>query len=161
MSLDTIPSVAPTHAGRSQPGRVQGKVKAAVLAMAWEGLTFTEAARKANLSAYAMRLALERSHVQAYLRSQRQVFRSSLTDRATHRLVELSEQDTHKAAAVTATISLMNEHDQSVASGSIIRAPGLQIVIVQQSSPSHALPNASVIDAAVNDIKDLDGNTNS
>lgn len=164
MSLESLPSsrrrqepgqTAPSHVGRSQPGRVQGKVKAAVLSMAWEGLTFAQAARKANLSAYAMRLALERPNVQAYLRQQRQVFRASLTDRATFRMLELSEQDENKAAAVTATRALMCEDDQSVNGAAAQRVPGLQIVIMQQAGGSQAVPKHQVIDAIASDINGL------
>lgn len=119
--------------------RLGAKLKAALDSMVWDGLPYAEAARKANLTTYAMRCALDRSHVQAYLRSQRQVFRASLTDRATFRMVELSEQDDNRAAAFSATSKLMNEHDQQVSSGNQRHAPGLVVQIINSVPLAHEL----------------------
>lgn len=141
--------------------RIRGTLQAALDNMALKGLRWQDAAKAANYRTDSMWRQLQLGHVQAYLRSQRQVFRESLTDRATFRMIELSEQDDNMAAAVTATRALMNEHDQSVAGGAAIKAPGLQIVIMQAPAPSHGLPNPITIDGAVNDINDFDGKTSS
>lgn len=122
--------------------RLGAKLKAALDSMVWDGLPYADAARKANLTTYAMRCALDRSHVQAYLRSQRQVFRECLSTRGLTRLVELSEQNANLTAAVSATRTLMSESDQEHSAGAQRHAPGLVVQIIN----SHALPSSTVIE---------------
>jgi hypothetical protein len=87
-----------------------------------------------------MRSALDKPHVQRYLREQRQVFRASLVDRATFRLVELSEQDSNLAAAVSATRTLIAEPEQEAASRTAQQSsPGL-VVVIQGDAQVSAAP---------------------
>lgn len=118
--------------------RLSAKLTAALDAMVWNGLTFAHAARNANMTAFAMRKALEKPHVQAYLRAQRQVFRASLTDHATFRMLELSDQNDNLTAAVAATRTLLNESDQEHSAGPQRHAPGLVVQIINTAPTQHA-----------------------
>jgi hypothetical protein len=143
--------VANTMTGRKPATRQRlgAKLRDALDAMVWDGLPFNEAARKANLSVRAMRLALERPHVAAYLRTQRQVFRASLSTEATFRMRELSRQDENKAAAFSATSKLMSEADQEVNSSTQRHAPGLVVQIINTPAASHDVSvRTQVIDVA-------------
>lgn len=148
MSLQTADSDRKTPTRQ----RLGAKLKAALDSMVWDGLPYADAARKANLTTYAMRCALDRSHVQAYLRSQRQVFRASLVDEATFRMRALSRQDENKAAAFSATSKLMSESDQEHSAGAQRHAPGLVVQIINSpgsTSVSTANPQqAQVVDIA-------------
>jgi len=101
--------------------------------MALKGMRWQDAAINADYPTPAMWKALQLNHVQAYLRKQREVFRSSLVDRATFRMIELSEQDDNRAAAVTATAKLLNEPDQEHSQGNQRHAPGLVVQIINSS----------------------------
>lgn len=144
MSLQT------TDSDRKPPARqrLSAKLTAALDAMVWDGLTFANAARTVNMNAFAMRKALERSHVQAYLRQQRQVFRESLSTRGLTRLVELSEQNDNLTAAVSATRTLMSESDQEHSAGAQRHAPGLVVQIIT------AAPTPPTIDLVRNTCDD-------
>jgi hypothetical protein len=133
--------------------RLSAKLQQALDAMVWEGLSFAEAARSANMNAASMRKALERNHVQAYLRQQRQVFRASLVDEATFRMRALSRQDENKAAAFSATSKLMSESDQEHSSSNQRHAPGLVVQIIN----SHALPSNTVIEHKQAQVIDITG----
>lgn len=87
--------------------------------------------------------ALQRPHVLAFVRSQRDVLRTSLSGAAIFRMRELSMQDDNRAAAVTATAKLMSEDDQQVAAGSRQSIPGL-VVIIETGQP--AAVQATVIE---------------
>lgn len=151
MSLQTTPS------DRKPPARqrLSAKLTAALDAMVWDGMSFVQAARVANMNAAAMRNALERNHVQAYLRQQRQVFRECLSTRGLTRLVELSEQNDNLTAAVSATRTLLNEADQEHSSGTQRHAPGLVVQIINTPSVSHVLPNDRAVVIESSDIKGL------
>jgi len=108
---------------------LERKLKQALDNMALRGMAWQDAARAVDYSTASMWKALNTQHAQAYLRKQRQVFRASLVDEATHRMRALSQQDEHRAAAVTATAKLMSEDDQQVAQGSRQSVPGLVVII--------------------------------
>lgn len=133
---------------------ISRNIRRALDLMAWKGARFDNAAREVGFPVATMRSALERPHVQAYLRAQRDVFRTSLVDRATHRMVELSEQTGNANAAVTATAKLMNEADEQVSAAAQRHAPGL-VVVIQAAGASPALPHQVTIDASSNDIRGL------
>jgi hypothetical protein len=61
-------------------------------------------------------------------------------------LIELSEQDDNRAAAVTATAKLMSEADQQDSTAAQRSAPGLVVVIQTGPAVSHALPNVQTIE---------------
>lgn len=132
MSLETTPSAPATPLPAQTRGRrmqVKRKLKLACDAMVWQGLPFDQAAKSVNYPIQSMRSALERAHVAAYIRHQRQVFRASLVDEATFRMRALSQQDDNRAAAVTATARLMSEVDEQVNRSTERSSPGVVIII--------------------------------
>ena len=56
---------------RSSPQKVTGRLKDALDAMIWEGLTDNEAAVKFSITVQAIRTALKRKHCRDYIREQR------------------------------------------------------------------------------------------
>lgn len=92
--------------GKSKAGGVSGRLKAALDDMTWNGTPWDEAARKANLTVRAMRLALQRPHVLKYLRAQRGVLLAQASAQNFHRLEALRDQDENKNAAVAAARTL-------------------------------------------------------
>lgn len=114
---------------------VNGKNRAAIEAMVFEGLKRSEAAAKAGLTDHALYVALSKPHVKAYYLAQCEVLRTSGRARRLHRLEAMSEQDDNKQAAVNAILALErlapNEDEARTATNSL---PGLQIVIVQGGS---------------------------
>lgn len=143
MSLQTTPSDRKPDIRQ----RLSPKCRAALDNMARKGMRWQDAAINADYPTQAMWKALQLTHVQAYLRTQREVFRASLVDRATFRMIELSEQDDNRAAAFSATSKLMSEADEQVSSGSHRAAPGLVVQIINSPVASHATSvKAQVVD---------------
>jgi hypothetical protein len=130
--------------------RLSAKLKVSLDCMVWEGLTFDQAARKTGISIQAMRSALSRPHVMAYVRTERQVFRESLSTRALTRIAELSDQNDNLTAAVTATRALLDEPDQELRQGTHRHAPGLVVQIINHAPTQHVSDmDVQVIDIAV------------
>lgn len=90
-----------------------------------------EAARKANLTARAMRMALERAHVQRYLREQKQVFRASVSAANILHARRIRNQ-TGNAMASLGAIKLLEqlENEPQAQSGATRNVtPGVVVVI--------------------------------
>lgn len=115
----------------SAPGKVTGKLAAAIDFMIEEGLPWDKAAVKAELTVRAMRLALNRPHVVSYLKAKREVFRVHASTANIQRLVQMRDQDENKMAAVTAIKALEQIGESEQVSRGSQALPGLQIVIVQ------------------------------
>jgi hypothetical protein len=92
--------------GKTIPNGVSGRLKAALDDMTWNGTPWEEAAKKANLTVRAMRLAMKRPHVLKYLRAERGVLLASASGQNLHALTRLRDQDENRAAAVQAARAL-------------------------------------------------------
>lgn len=92
--------------GKTVRNGVSGRLKTALDDMIWAATPWDEAARKANLTVRAMRLAMERPHVLAYLRSGRRVRLATMSPQNIQRLGELRDQDDNSTAAVQAARAL-------------------------------------------------------
>ena len=125
--------------GSHKPPRkqIRGRLKTALDLMVRQGRVWNDAAAEADFTVSAMRKALERPHVIAYLRQQREVFRASVGGRNLHRLIELREQDEHKAAAVKVCqiIEQIGEMDIARGAGNAVRTPGMIIQIISGPAP--------------------------
>jgi hypothetical protein len=131
--------------------KIAGKLKTALDLMVWGGedgapLDYSEAARTANLTARSMRRALERPHVRMYLRGQRDVFRASISARVIFRLDELARQNDNRAAAVSASRTILQLEDEAEArpARGTQQLPGLCIVIQAPASQPPAPPTIDV-----------------
>jgi hypothetical protein len=88
--------------GRAAPGRVTGKLKAAIDRMVWFGDRRPDAATAAGLTDHGLRSALRKPHVLGYLRSELALLREGERPRNVHRLAALRDQDDNRNAAVAA-----------------------------------------------------------
>jgi hypothetical protein len=129
--------------GRSQPGKVTGKLRAALEAMVWKGLRRGEAAQAAGLAEVSLQLALAKPHVKQWYLGQLEVLRTSARARNIHRLEEIRDA-ANNMPAVQAIKTLEQIDDVSTGTAAMQRAPGLQIVITQVAAP---VTNPTVIDA--------------
>ncbi len=91
--------------------QIKGKLKDALDLMIFGGddrvaLAWSDAARTVNFSPQAMRKALQKAHVQRYLRDQRQVLLAAISGQNPSRLAALRDQDSNPAAAVRAAMAL-------------------------------------------------------
>jgi len=113
---------------RTQPGKVTGKLRTACDAMVFEGRPYDEAARSVDMTVAAMRKALAKPHVQAYLRVQREVLRTSLCGGNILALAYVRDQTDNQMARVQAVKALeqIGEEQARTASPS---TPGLVVVI--------------------------------
>lgn len=127
--------------------QIRGKLLHALDAMIWDGLEMVEAARNFKISAVAMRKALAKPHVQAYLRSERQVLRESLSPRNIHRLREIRDA-ANNMPAVQAIRTLEGMSDDHSAGGSGASAsPGITIRIINQAPQQATQVNVSQVEA--------------
>ncbi len=126
----------------SKPGKVTGKLKAACDAIVHEAKPWNEAAVQAGLTVRSMRLALERPHVLAYLRTAKEVLRQSLCAANPRRLAELRDQSANPAAAVRAAVALEQLVGGVAAPGSAVQAPGLVIVVMPADAPRNTVYEA-------------------
>jgi hypothetical protein len=132
METMTAPDTTKREDRRS---RITGKLKTALNLMVWGGedgtpLDFADAARSANYRVRSMRKALEKPHVRQYLRTQRDLFRTSISARVIFRLDELSRQNTNMAAAVAASRAILQLDDEAAMRPAIQQVPGLTIVVM-------------------------------
>jgi hypothetical protein len=122
--------------------KIVGKLKSALDLMVWGAedgrpLAYDDAARTANLTVRSMRRALERPHVRAYLRTQREVFRASISARVIFRLDELAHQNENRNAAVSASRAILQMEDEAeTRRPSEPMTPGLIIVVAAAAHPS-------------------------
>jgi hypothetical protein len=119
-------NLTPTAVNQSEPKRMQirRKLKAALDGMIWDGLPFDEAARAAGFNVRAMRKALERPHVRNYLRTQKQVFRESVSSANIFRAREIRDQSENQMAAIKAIQVIEAIGDAEAARSGF--TPGLQ-----------------------------------
>lgn len=111
--------------------------------MVWNGTAYDEAGPQAGLTVRTMRLALERPHVLAYLRAQKEVLRESASAKNIHRLVAVRDQDENKMAIVQAVKALEQLGEDAPGAGARSANPGIVIVIAPQGAglTTHYPPN--------------------
>jgi hypothetical protein len=124
-------------AGRSARNRVTGRLKVAIETMVWSGACRADAARVSGLTDHSLRAALKKPHVKAAYLAELEVLRLSARARAFHRLVELSEQNDNRGAAVAAVRTMVLEgQDEAVRGfGTTGQSPGLVIQIIANDTP--------------------------
>lgn len=90
------------------------------------------AAREANYSLQSMRKAFERPHVLAYLREQKQVFRTHAAAGNIHRAIEIRDQNVSRTAAIQAIRYLDGISEKDAAREAAARGivPGVVVKVV-------------------------------
>ena len=84
--------------GAERDLRVTGRVKAAITLMIEKGLRWDEAAIEVKLTTRAMRLSLDKPHVLAYLKAQKQVFLARASSANIHRLTQIRDSSDNMPA---------------------------------------------------------------
>lgn len=120
--------------------------KAAVELMVFEGLMRSEAAAAVGLTDHALRTALNKPHVLAYLNAQMEVLRTSGRPRALHTMIELleSKNDSTKFKAAE-YLDGMNRSSHQVGAtqvnvqvnNTVNVTPGYVIDLTPESSDEH------------------------
>jgi hypothetical protein len=129
------PPTAPTRqaleaVNRSYPGKVTGRLRAALTAMVWQGARRAEAAKIGGMTDHSLRAALRKPHVKSWYLAELGVLRESERPKTFHRLCDLRDQDENKNAAVAAAKALEQISDeQLLARSSNAPSPGVTIVI--------------------------------
>jgi hypothetical protein len=116
--------------------RATPRQRTAINAMVFEGLKRADAAKQAGITDNALRIALSKPHVLAYLNQQQEMLRTSLRPRALHKMGELldaqAERIQFEAAkyldgmdrpshAVGATVNVQVNSSVTVTPGYVIR----------------------------------------
>ncbi len=111
--------------------------------MVWENKADNEAAVKTGMTITAIRLALNRPHVRAYVREQREVLRTREFGRNIHTLIDVRDQKSNQMARVNAVKALEQIGDDEPTGAARNRAPGVVIVI---SSDATHMPHMREIE---------------
>lgn len=137
-SLDQPLTTAATHAKpavKPDPNNrpPTGRTKQALDLMVHEGLTDNEAAVKVGITITAIRMAIQKRGVRAYLNEQREVSRARVCARNIHRLAEIRDKaDNMPAIQAIKLLEQVDEGDSGVA-GRVQRAPGVTVIVVSQA----------------------------
>lgn len=117
--------------------RVRGKLRLAIERAITEGLYWPDAARAVGLSPRAVRAALNKPHVQNFIRERKAEFRLELSTRNEFRLGEIRDQNDNRMAAVVAIKTLENLDRDERERPQIQRhvTPGVVVVINKEREP--------------------------
>lgn len=99
---------APAEKRPSKPRRVTGALKDALDAIVFEGAEMDAAARRANITTRAVRLAMEKPHVLAYVRAQRALLTSEVHASNVHHLKKLRSDSPNQLARLGAVREIEN-----------------------------------------------------
>lgn len=126
MALPTVdkPPAKPDPANRPPSGRT----KRALDLMVHDGLTDNEAAVQVGITVTAIRLAIQKRGVRAYLNEQREVSRARICARNMHRLAEIRDK-ADNMPAVNAIRLLEQLPDDAAIVGQAQRNPGVVIIV--------------------------------
>ena len=130
---------------RSAPLKVTGKLKVAIDAMVWEGLTRPDAAKQAGLTDHGVRTAFGKPHVKGYYRQQIEMLRTSELARNIRTYVDVRDNSGNAMARIAAAKALDGQSDQQPVSA-VTRAPGV-VVIIQQGGSAPLEPSTQRIAA--------------
>lgn len=135
------PKPSPVKDQSAKPLKVRGRLKQALDLMVWGNgeqryLTDSQAAVITRLNVLSIRNALQKPHVLAYYKQQREVLRSRECAANIHRLAEIRDA-ADNMPAVNA-IKLLEElgNDQRSGQPGVSASAGVTIQIVQQITPA-------------------------
>ena len=134
--------------GRTERGKVTGRLKRALDAMVWNGMKRRDAATSAGLQEQSLYVALTRPHVRAYYLRQLDVLRTSERARNIHALVGIRDDERNQMARVQAVRTLEQIADDNAGPRSAGSSPGLTIVVVSPMPHSRDSDAKSLIDLA-------------
>lgn len=138
MSTDIAIAEPPSRALTDKPKRheIGRKLQIAINAMIFEGKPMNEAARIAETSTRAIRKAMERPHVIAFMRRRKEVFRASVSAETIHHAAKIMRRGRNEMAKLKAMSFIEGIGDESGHSAGASRAsPGLTIQIIAGPQP--------------------------
>lgn len=117
---------------RSERGKITGRLRVALDAMIWQGMTRRQAADHAKMSEHSLYSALVKTHVRQWYLRQLDVLRTSERARNIHTLVEVRDDPANKMARVQAVKALEQLDDEVTArrGSGFSASPGLVINIL-------------------------------
>jgi len=150
-ALTTTARQAITPKANKPPLRVKGKLRIALKAIVWEGQDIADAARTAGMTGHAVRCALDRPHVLAFIRNEREVLRAYVSAQNIHHARNLRNTSDNDMAKLGAMKLIEQLGTESVArSAGSLTLPGLTIQIIQQvGSAAIEPPLTDVTDKAL------------
>ena len=128
-SLATIPPASPLPQRKVKKLVVTRKIRTAIEAMVWQGLSRKDAAQVAGLVEHSLYVALRSPHVKQHYLAELDVLRTSERARNIHRAVEIREQTSNQMASIQAIKLLEQISDDAPASRGSVSLPGLVIVV--------------------------------
>jgi hypothetical protein len=131
--------------GRSDRGKVTGKLKAALDLVVNDGLDPYEAAQKLGMHARSMRLALNKRHVLTYLRQAREVLRTTASAQNIHYAIEMRAGSTNEMARLGAMKFIEGNDEETQRRAGITTVPGLVIQIVNAPAPREHVTTVDVL----------------
>lgn len=111
-----------------RPPRVTPELVVACKAIVWEGQELDQAASSAGLTTRALRLALQRPHVLAFLKEEREVLLAVARAQNIHHAIEVRRGD--NAMARLGAIKVIEAQTDHQPGQGVAREPGLVIQIV-------------------------------
>lgn len=118
-----------TSRRRSSPGKIQGRMKRALIGMVWENLTDNEAAVKFDLHVNSIRSALKTPHGLAFVRAEREVLHTRELSRNSHALIDVRDKSSNGNARVAAVRALEQLIEEEKHAPGRARTPGIVIMI--------------------------------
>ena len=146
-----LPSTLPAKHRRTVSNNIGAKLRSALDLMvfgltegdkAGNALDFSDAARAVGFNVRAMRKALERPHVRAYLKAQKEVFRASASAQNISALVKLRDESGNGMVQLGAIKTLEQMTDDPAAQGTPQARPGLVIVVVNGANQPQAIEHS-------------------
>lgn len=122
------------------------KLRKVISLMVHEGMEMDKAARAANTSTRAIRKALERPHVLAYVKRTKEVFRASISSQNIFHAAKIRNKSGNAMAKLGAIKLLEGMSDEPNVTGTRSQAPGVVVVVVQpgaQAPEMHTVPTQS------------------
>lgn len=110
-----------------------GRTKQALDLMVHEGLTDNEAAVKVGITITAIRIAIQKRGVRAYLSDQREVARAHACARNIHRAVQIRDAANNKPALDAIHFLEQTPESHQAGATSVQRAPGVTVIVVSQA----------------------------
>ena len=89
--------------GRSRKGTVTGKLRVALDAMIWGGMTRKEGAERAGLADASIRFAMRKGHVLAYYNGELAALRTSLRAKTVHRFARIADDSSREEISPSVT----------------------------------------------------------
>jgi hypothetical protein len=120
----------------SKPDKVMGRLKIALDLMIWRNLTDSEAAVETKMHVTSIRKALKLPHVLRYVREQRQVLLNRELGRNSHVLMQVRDNSPNGMARIAAVRELERVADDEQQRGTMQRAPGVTIVLINPDGTS-------------------------